>query len=65
MSNETLDSRWSQLLLDNEGTIQLGRAMRRRWMETQEMIAKWKSAAEKLKPSRRRKSPPPDPELPF
>ncbi len=31
--------------------------MRRRWMDTQEMIAKWKAAAEKLKP-RRRKAPP-------
>ena len=29
--------------------------MRRRWMETQEMIAKWKTAAERLKPARRRK----------
>ena len=40
-------------------------AMRRQWMETQELIAKWKAAAEKLKPSRRRRSPPPNPELPF
>ena len=31
-------------------------AMRRRWMETQELIAKWKAAAEKLKSPRRRKA---------
>ena len=30
--------------------------MRRRWMDTQELIAKWKAAAERLKPSRRRKA---------
>ena len=29
--------------------------MRRRWMETHEMIAKWKTAAERLQPARRRK----------
>ena len=40
-------------------------AMRRRWLDTQELIAKWKAAAEKLKPSRRRKSPPSNPELQF
>lgn len=40
-------------------------AMRRRWQETQGMIAKWKSAAEKLKPTRRRKTPPPSPEFQF
>ena len=32
--------------------------MRQRWQETQALIAKWKAAAEKLKPSRRRKAPP-------
>jgi hypothetical protein len=40
-------------------------AMRRRWMDTQEIIAKWKAAAEKLKPSRLRRSPPPNPEFQF
>jgi hypothetical protein len=40
-------------------------AMRRRWMDTQEMIAKWKAAAEKLKPARRRKAPPTEPEFKF
>ena len=39
--------------------------MRRRWMNTQELIAKWKAAAERLKPPRRRKSPPRDPEFCF
>jgi hypothetical protein len=32
--------------------------MRRRWMETQEVIAKWEAAAENFKPARRRKPPP-------
>ncbi len=40
-------------------------AMRRRWMDTQEIIAKWKAAAEKLKPSRRRKASPLEPEFQF
>ncbi len=40
-------------------------AMRRRWMDTQELIAKWKAAAEKLKPSRRRKASPLEPEFQF
>ncbi len=40
-------------------------AMRRHWMETQEMIAQWKAATEKAKPPRRRKAPPPNPEFPF
>ena len=40
-------------------------AMRGRWRETQALIARWKAAAEKLKPARRRPSPPPHPELPF
>jgi hypothetical protein len=39
--------------------------MRRRWMDTQKLIAKWKAAAERLKPPRRRKSPPRDPEFCF
>ena len=30
-------------------------AMRRRWLDTQELIARWKAAAERLKPSRRRR----------
>ena len=33
-------------------------SMRRRWMDTQELIAKWKAAAEKLKPRGRRKAGP-------
>ena len=41
------------------------RAMRRRWLETQEMIARWKAAAETLKPTRRRKAPPPNLEFQF
>ncbi|MGN6552145.1 MAG: hypothetical protein ACTHLW_00195 [Verrucomicrobiota bacterium] len=40
-------------------------ALRRRWLETQELIAKWKAAAEKLKPSRRRKLPPAEPDFQF
>ena len=40
-------------------------AMRRRWMETQEIIAQWKAAAERLKPRHRRKAQPPNPEFPF
>ena len=40
-------------------------AMRRRWSETQELIAQWKAAAEKLKPARRRKAPPPNLEFQF
>jgi hypothetical protein len=40
-------------------------AMRLRWRDTQEMIAKWKSAAEKLKPSRRRESSSPNLKFPF
>lgn len=39
--------------------------MKQRWMDTQELIAKWKAAAEKLKPSRRRKTRSPEPEVPF
>jgi hypothetical protein len=39
--------------------------MRRRWMDTQDIIAKWKAAAEKLKPARRRKAPPANPEFRF
>ncbi|HEX7570930.1 MAG TPA: hypothetical protein VF492_10535 [Verrucomicrobiae bacterium] len=33
-------------------------AMRRRWLDTQELIAKWKAAAERLKPLGRRKAQP-------
>ena len=40
-------------------------AMRRRWLDTQELIAKWKAQAEKLKPSRRRKAQPQNPEFQF
>lgn len=40
-------------------------ALRCRWRETQALMARWKAAAEKLKPSRRRPSAPRDPELPF
>ncbi len=40
-------------------------AIRRRWMDTQDLIAKWKAAAEKVKPSRRRKAPPAEPEFQF
>jgi hypothetical protein len=40
-------------------------AMRRRWMDTEELIANWKTAAERLKPSRRRKSTPSNPEFQF
>jgi len=39
--------------------------MKRRWMDTQEMIAKWKAAAEKLKTPRRRKAPPQNPGFAF
>ena len=41
-------------------------ALRRRGLVTQELIAKWKAAAERLPPPRRRKSPPlRDGEFPF
>jgi len=40
-------------------------AMRRRWMDTQELIAKWKAAAERIKPPRRWKSPPSNTEFQF
>jgi len=36
--------------------------LRQRWQHTQDLIAKWKTAAERLKPSRRRKTPPRGPE---
>jgi hypothetical protein len=39
--------------------------MRRQWMNTQELIAKWKAAAEKLKASRRRKPSAYNPEFQF
>ena len=32
--------------------------LRRRWLDTQALIANWKAAADRLKPPRRRKSPP-------
>lgn len=40
-------------------------AMRRRWMDTQEIIAKWKAAAAKLKSPRRRKAQSQNPEFLF
>jgi hypothetical protein len=40
-------------------------AMRRRWKETQEMIAAWKAAAQQLKPPRRRKVQPQNQEFSF
>ena len=40
-------------------------SMRRRWMDTQELIAKWKAAAEKLKPRRRKAQPLRDGEFQF
>jgi len=41
-------------------------AMRQRWMDAQAMIGKWKAAAEKLKPKKRRKAQPlPVGEFPF
>ena len=40
-------------------------AMRRRWMDTQEVIAKWKAAAARLKPARGRKRPPEAPGFQF
>jgi hypothetical protein len=40
-------------------------ALRRRWLDTQELIAKWKAAAERLKPARRRKAQPQNPEFQF
>lgn len=41
------------------------RGMREDWQETQEMIAGWKAAAERLKPTRRRKQRPQSMEFPF
>ena len=38
--------------------------MRHRWRQTQEMIARWKAAAERLKPPRRRKPHPQSKEFP-
>jgi hypothetical protein len=40
-------------------------AMRRRWMETQDLLAKWKAAADRLKPLRPRKTRPRFPDCPF
>ncbi len=39
--------------------------MRRRWMETQDVLAHWKAAAERLKPLRRRKTRPRFSDCPF
>ena len=39
--------------------------LRDQWQETQALIAEWKAAAEKLKPSRRRKASPLAPEFQF
>ena len=45
------------MLADRVGRELLGdlMAMRRRWMETQELIVKWKASADRLKPPRSRK----------
>jgi hypothetical protein len=40
-------------------------AMRRRWMETQDLLARWKAAADRLKPLRPRKTRPRSPDCPF
>jgi hypothetical protein len=40
-------------------------AIRRQWMDAQELITRWKAAAEKLKPTRRRKAQPQNPEFQF
>ena len=40
-------------------------AMRRRWMETQDLLAQWKAAADRLKPLRPRKSRSRFPDCPF
>jgi len=40
-------------------------AVRREWMRTQELIGEWKAAAERLKPTRRRRAQRPSPEFPF
>ena len=40
-------------------------AMQMRWRDTQDRIAKWKAAAEKPRPSRRRKPAPSEPEFQF
>src|ERR1022692_4858749 len=40
-------------------------AMRRRWMETQALLARWKAAADRLKPLRPRKTRPRSPDCPF
>ena len=40
-------------------------AMKQRWMDTQELIARWKAAAEKLKPRRRKAQPFRDGEFQF
>jgi hypothetical protein len=40
-------------------------AMRRRWMETQDLLAQWKAAADRLKPLRPRKTRPRFPDCPL
>jgi hypothetical protein len=40
-------------------------AMRQRWMETQDLLAKWKAAADRLKPLRPRKTRPRFRDCPF
>ena len=41
------------------------RTMRQRWMETQDLLAQWKAAADRLKPLRPRKTRPRFPDCPF
>jgi len=50
--------------IERELTADL-QALRQQWTHTQKTIAKWKTAAERLKPSRRQKATPPDPEFLF
>jgi hypothetical protein len=40
-------------------------AMRRRWMETQDLLVEWKAAADRLKPLRQRKTRPRFQDCPF
>jgi hypothetical protein len=40
-------------------------AMQWQWRESQELIANWKAASEKLKPEHRRRTPPPEADIPF
>jgi len=41
------------------------RGMREDWKHTQKLVAEWKSASERLRPPRRQKSTPTQPEFPF